>query len=211
MKKLFVVLIVLLLVGCRVDPAGIVVVTLSAPVVTVVTAITPPTEFLNDNPDLEFGACGEVMFETADFGWEFISQCLPFGYELHENVDIHPISINFTGVAYSILPNGGGGEIGLISPKMALVAGIENIIKTYGDLHFWGCDGNCAMRAYYLYGDDEAVDIGGTPLPYNGGYRTMFSFVPPESGDYRIGIYLLIVHPVMTADSYLTIERITVE
>ena len=208
MKKLFIVLIVLLLAGCRVEQSGTIVVTLPAPVVT---AIIPPSEFVNDNPDLEFGSCVDVKFNTKQWGDEHILQCTPLGYQIHKNVNVHPISVIYTGTAYSILPNGGYGQIGFVLPKLWLPAG-RYIIKVYGDADLWGCQQNCIMRMVYSSDNEDGIlEIGGAQLVANGSYRTMYVLLAPHDANYVLSVYWLIVHPTITADSYLTIERITVE
>ena len=208
MKKLFVLLVALLLVGCRIDPDEIVITPLpDSPEMTATATI----EFLNDNPDLEFGRCVDVKFNTKQWGEEHIQQCNPSGYQIHEDVNVHPISVIYTGAAYSILPNGGYGQIGFVLPELWLQAG-RNIIKVYGEADLWGCQQNCIMRLEYTSDqEDGRFEIGGSQLVANGKYRVMSVLLAPYDANYVITVYWLIVHPTITSESYLTIERITVE
>ena len=208
MKKMFaLLLIVLLLVGCR---AEIIEDTNLGPTY-VVTAQPTEIVFINDNPDLEFGNCVDVKFNTKQWGDEHVQQCTPLGYQIHEDVNVHPISVIYTGAAYSILPNGGYGQIGFVLPEINLAAG-RYIIKVYGDIHLWDCGQNCIMRMEYTSDNEDGIlQIGGAQLVANGSYRTMYVLLAPHDANYVLTVYWLIVHPTITADSYLTIERITIE
>ena len=200
-------LIVLLLVGCR---AEIIEDTNLGPTY-VVTAQPTEIVFINDNPDLEFGNCVDVKFNTKTWGDEHVLQCAPLGYQIHEDVNVHPIGVIYTGTAYSILPNGGYGQIGFVLPELWLSAG-RYIIKVYGDADLWGCQQNCIMRLTYTSDqEDGSFEIGGAQLLANGSYRTMYVLLAPHDANYVLTVYWLIVHPTITADSYLTIERITIE
>lgn len=198
LKLLMMFFVVVLLISCG-TPAP----------VKVDATLPAETVYLNDNYGLDLGDCPDRMFFTPQWKGETIKQCLPDGYLLHEDVKVHPISIDYTGAAYSIRPHGGYGEIGFMLPVMDLDAG-EYVIKVDGDAHFWGIIGDYALRAGYVAGR-EMIAIGGMPLVANGAYQAMFVLDVDVAGDYQIVVYLLMVHPTMTADSYLTIERITVE
>lgn len=207
MKKMFALLLIVLLVGCRVEKSEE---TLSAPTAIITDQ---PTEivFINDNPDLEFGNCVDVKFNTKQWGDEHVLQCAPLGYQIHEDVNVHPIGVIYTGTAYSILPNGGYGQIGFVLPELWLSAG-RYIIKVYGDADLWGCQQNCIMRMEYTSDNEDGIlEIGGAQLVANGSYRTMYVLLAPHDANYVLTVYWLIVHPTITADSYLTIERITIE
>jgi hypothetical protein len=173
---------------------------------------TPPAqEWLNANPGLEFGGCETVVFKNADDNREYIRQCWPDGYSLYAVIGNYPIRLEFTGAAYSVRPLNTFGSIGLRLPPMTLSPG-QYIIKAYGDRHMWGTPEDFNLSAHCtIEGVEGVIFLGADDMDANGSYRAMYTLNAPQAGVYNCAVYLRITHPSMTADSYMTFERITVE
>jgi len=176
---------------------------------------TPTQEvspFLNPNHELALGECNQVMFTTEQFGREFIWQCVPRGYALYEDVKNNiPIRVVHTGAAYSILPNGARGAIGLSLPTMQLEPGCY-AVKAYGNAHMWGVPADYTLvGSWTLQNVAGVVRMGVHNLSANGDYMAVYYLDAPQLGHYTINIYLHLQFASATADSYLTFEAITVE
>lgn len=178
--------------------------------VTPLPTITPATEFLNYNPDLDFGGCETVMFETEQWGREYIQQCVPDGYTFYEHSLNNPMPTVFTGTDYSIRPLDNNGSIGYMLPPMRLTPGTY-IVKVYGFSDVWGPDTYSVQARYEIEGTTGSAYMGAHDLSANGPYRAMFTLEAPALGVYNVFVYLRITHANMTAGSYFTFGRITVE
>lgn len=176
------------------------------------TMIPVATEqlWLNDNPDLEFGGCQTVMFETEQWGREVIQQCWPDDYAVYQHVLRNPIRMPYTGTDYSMRPMDNNGSIGLTLSAMTLPPGTY-IIKVYGFSDVWGPDTYTIQAHVEIEGEPGRAYLGAHELSANGPYRAMFTLNALQFGTYRVSVYLRLTHPDMTAGSYLTINRITVE
>jgi hypothetical protein len=168
---------------------------------------TPTQEivFINDNPDLALGSCWRVEFVTLKFGIENIKQCKPKGYHLYEQKAIgsYPIRVIHTGAGYYILPNGAHGLIGFTLPGMMLNG--DYWLKVHFDALVEGEFGDYSVDA-----KANGVEIGKHILEGNGPNTAVF-YLPGVRGAYSIDVYLNLVHPSATANSYITITSITVE
>lgn len=192
-----IIIIIILLAGCAPAPIE------DTPIAT--------TEWLNANPDMEFGGCDMVVFINSQGNKEYIYQCWPDGYRLYADVGNYPIRIEFTGDAYSTRPLNTFGSIGYWLPAMTL-APDTYILKVYGLRDMWGHAPDFSMVAHCnIEGVPGDIVLGVDDLAANGSYRAMFVLNAPQAGVYNCAVYLRIIHPSMTADAYLTFSRITVE
>jgi len=178
------------------------------------TALPPIPEWLNDNPDLEFGGSKRVRFESANDGIEFIRQSWPDGYELYEVVENYPVRVNYTGAGYSVQPRNTYGSIGYRLPPMTLSPD-KYIIKVCGtaQIEIRGEITDVELRAHYtIEGTPGGVFLGiSDVIRYPGPFCGMFTLNAPQLGVYNIAVYMRLIFPSMTASSFMTFERITVE
>jgi hypothetical protein len=159
--------------------------------------------FYNDNYELQLGKC-ELKKFYGNWGAEVIEQCNPRGYILYQNVRNYPMRAEHTGAGYYIRPNGSYGDIGYLLKNVALPDGLR-IIKLTFDAHFWGNIGD-----YVIIAEVNGKEIGVHNLKSNGLNIAMFS-TDILQGVYDIKVYLRLIHPSATADSYITIYSLTVE
>ena len=172
---------------------------------------TPAAKYLNDNPGLSLGHCTSVTFDAGVFGEETISQCVPAGYQLYEFTTPRPIRVIYSGAGYFIKPNGSTGSIGFTMPRVILIPGDYTVMIT-GDLSVEGHMPDFVFKANYTIEDvDGSVFMGASDIAVNGGsYKALFTLEAPQVGNYYVSIYLFMVWP-MTADSWVTIETMTIE
>lgn len=171
-------------------------------------------KFLNANPELTLGKCQKVYWFDDIWGQVWVNQCHPADYELYElrrngegayqkGITV-PISLDYTGRAYSILPGGRAGRAGFESEPIRFNPGCY-AMKLRGQLHLWGKP--LDYGANIIIGDQEQI---GKKLPANGMYELVWFWLAETETLTPITFYLSFAWGSATADSYATIERFEV-
>jgi hypothetical protein len=192
MRSIFVLILLLLVIGCEAYPIE------PTPAKPTETHAAPVQ--LAPNSELSFGGCKNVMWVDDVWGNVWERQCWPDGYTLYELGKI-PIQSEFIGAGYSILPGGRAGRFGYTTElPIRFEPGAYKLTLT-GHAHLWGNPDDYGVNI--LIGENSQH---GKQLRANGNYEYIWFWCAGEVNLLPVTFYASFVWGSATADSYLTFD-----